>query len=228
MRELTKEEALELLTRLEEEENYIGRGSSRAVFEFKHEGKAYAVKVAGDAQGRFQNDRERTLWLETESEYLAPVEFYYDDVIIAFPIVLGCEDLADYIYESGIYDSEDLDDREDFMNMFDIEEDELDNTIELFQNCVNFLSDYQGETSDNCQVGWLEGRIVAYDYGYTTYDDRHDQVGDMDSYYDECSSINPLWMIAREYIESYEDISDDQDWREWRWEQMEEYEDEEE
>lgn len=188
MKILSKREALDLLADMTEED-YIDNGSSRAVYDVMFEGRECVMKVALDRQGRNQNVLEARLYAECGGDYLANIYARYSNVLLICEKVymFGAgfvENVAEYGYEAegelSHYDEET--DEEVYVELWEAYEfnnyDDCQRVIDNVRDVYNYLCDYQGDTSDNNQIGYREsGEAVAYDYGYSTDQEWKDIVG---------------------------------------------------
>lgn len=167
IRQLTREEFDNLIETIKNDEHsYIGNGSSRAVYRVEYCGNNYAVKIAGQPEGRAQNQIEMDLYEEHGGEYLNPILAAYKDILLV------CDEIdpldTDMVEEA--WRNEDVEDFIEAVEWADwYTRDEL---IDIWANCraaVHFLTECQGDTWDNFQIGTnYNGRVVAYDYGYVT------------------------------------------------------------
>lgn len=186
MEQLTEMQALKLVDYLRENWCFEDNGSSRAVFNIE----GYAVKIACEEQGLLQNYIEKELYEKSESECLNPIRYYYDDLILVCDWV---EVLApDAVKTAAEYDFQDfLSYVEDYTpcGFEDYNEDALYHIWSDIREVVDFLSEEQGDSSDNYQLGingdgngYGEYNIVAYDYGYDTNYDNQQVVGNMEEF----------------------------------------------
>lgn len=215
IKELTREQALEVLEHIWE--SYEDYGSSRLVHAIKYNGKYYAVKIIADNQGRHQNRTEINLFEEHGDEkFLNPIRWAYKDLMIICDYVYPIEyDLVDAAYNRG---------PDEFYEMcndwfecdYTYEEaEELGAEISYVVNC---LENYQGETSDNYQIGYNENDfgigkkcVVAYDYGYTSGVSNSIQVGSIHRYLpNSCDDDEPnVYEIMKELILDEEENTDE-------------------
>lgn len=166
---LTLDQELELIKNLRSED-FLGAGSSRAVYEY---GENKVLKLAISAEGTRQNFLEKSRYEE------------YGDSSFA------------RIYEAGLYilisERVTVFDGEYYVSRYydltgcyaDIEDDQgLDQEIlsigQEVSDLKDWLDDLSGYTDDNFQIGkGQDGRIVAYDYGYQPGVDNALQVANM-------------------------------------------------
>lgn len=143
-------EILKILTK----HNDFSSGSSRATFLFD----SFVIKVAFDAGGFLQNERELKLFKEYKAEHLAKIIAFGDYVIVMERVeILNFEVVEEVIEYEADYN--------DFL-YFDNKEEIID-INEKIEEAVYFLHDINIYTSDNYQVGLtFDNRVVAYDYGY--------------------------------------------------------------
>lgn len=188
MKILTRKEALNLLADMTNED-YIDNGSSRAVYNVMFEGRECVMKIALDRQGRNQNTLEANLYMECGGTYLANIYARYSNVfLICEKVYMYNRDFVDNVAECGYdadgelprYDYEA--DEEDCIEVWKAYEyrscEDCQKAIDDIRDVYNFLCDYQGDSSDNNQIGYREsGEAVAYDYGYSTDQDWEDIVG---------------------------------------------------
>ena len=182
MKRLTKFEEKQILLKAYNEGNFLGNGSSRAVYSL---GDGYCVKVAIDRKGQFQNHIEVDTYATYGRKNLAEVKAFGKYIVVmeeVQPVSHIIED-AIWLYErrsgSTYYSSYDS----DYTNSntgSDSEyeshtEEEKDLTFEGLtaeevkeaMMLIEWLDDVMGHTSDNQQIGFArDGRAVAYDYGY--------------------------------------------------------------
>lgn len=198
IKQLTKEQALQVVNYIRDNVNanedvsFEDNGSSRAVFQVEIGSSTYVVKMAGDMQGRKQNQIEMNLWENAGDQgFLAAIRYAYKDIFIIcdfvhiFPCDLGeltYGNPVDYFWEKvveyGYCDYLGLDE--------DASEEDIEDIYEEINNTISSLEYYQGVTYDNYQIGIGANEynnrstnysIVAYDYGYSTEIDREEQVG---------------------------------------------------
>lgn len=188
MKILSKREALDLLADMTEED-YIDNGSSRAVYDVMFEGRECVMKIALDRQGRNQNVLEANLYAECGGTYLANIYARYSNVLLICEKVYMydrdfVENVAEYgcdaDYELLRYDEDN--DEEVYIEVWEAYDyrscDDCQRVIDDIRDAYNYLCDYQGDTSDNNQIGYREGgEAVAYDYGYSTDQEWRDIVG---------------------------------------------------
>lgn len=188
MKVLTKREALDLLEGVTNGD-YIDNGSSRAVYDIMFEGRECVMKIALDRQGRNQNVLEANLYMQCGGTYLANIYARYSNVfLICEKVYMYDRDFVEEVSEYGLdADSEisrwdDDADEEIYINLWEAYEyssyEECQKVIDDVRDTYNYLCDYQGDTSDNNQIGYREsGEAVAYDYGYSTDQEWKDIVG---------------------------------------------------
>ena len=186
IKQLTKEQALEVLEHIWE--SYEDYGSSRLVHAIKYNGKYYAVKIIADNQGRHQNRTEIELFeRHGDEKFLNPIRWAYKDLMIICDYVYPIDyDLVDAAYNRGPDAFHALSN-----DWFDCEytAEESEFLCEDMAYVVSCLENYQGDTSDNYQIGYNENGfgigercIVAYDYGYTSGVSNSIQVGHISRY----------------------------------------------
>lgn len=135
------------------EGEFLGRGSSRAVFRIAD---GIVAKVAIDDQGRFQNETELKTFIDLEGEGLAKFYVYSRSIVIMEEVEVLDDDLLQLAFES--FESE------KYFDELGINEEGYDEIVQV----VETLNDYFGYTADNYQIGRSieTGRLVAYDYGF--------------------------------------------------------------
>lgn len=154
--ELTAQEQHDILQYCKDNTVYMGRGSSRATFEFK-EFSDIVIKIVVDSKGEYQKDKEIEIYKTLGSQCLTRVYAYGDYFAI-------CEKVEPFDHDEVIsYVS-------DYLEDWFIEEESIFTKDDIcqIQNVVEELDEELGETSDNCQLGRsvVDGRIVSYDFGY--------------------------------------------------------------
>ena len=171
MKILTIEQEIELLNNAG---NFIGNGSSRAVYEIEYDGKPCVLKVYLDKAGEVQTNNEIEMCKNYEGMF-ANIYAVGHCCIVAEKV-----DLIDgYVIEcavSGCPYDEYLD-RENEPELSEPEYEELCGLLEMIEGAL-------GYSCDNDQVGFSKEQdiFVAYDYGYTSDIDFDEQVGSMDDY----------------------------------------------
>lgn len=207
-KELTIEQAMEVLNHISVNKSlFEGNGSSRAVYHILYNGKEYVVKLAGDGQGRKQNEIERKLYEEQHaSNFLAPIVWAYQDIMLICDYVEILDfELVEYAYNESF---------EDFVEWaitdFGYEEDDRERLCELQNNIVevvSLLENFQGKSSDNYQIGYNThdtgigaNKIVAYDYGYCTYLPREEQVGEVEYLLSFGESQSSIFDVVADWI----------------------------
>lgn len=226
IKELTEQEALEVLEPLLEEDTYIDCGSSRAVYEINWKGRHCVVKIACDREGRLQNRIECGLFECTEgASFLGEIYAKYNDYFHIMEYVQPYNStFIDRVSDGCIPECEEYDNYE--YNTWDdrvitgtVHEDcgfkSLDDMIyecRKVEDVAYQLAQYSGDTADNYQIGkTADGRIVAYDYGYDTAYECCEQVGDINSF------SNPVEYIYETLtegfdIDRYDCYDDDEDY----------------
>ena len=197
IRQLNREEFDMLIETIKDDErSYIGNGSSRAVYRVEYCGHSYAVKIAGQQEGRAQNQIEMDLYEDHGDRFLNPILAAYKDILLV------CNEI-DPLDTDIVEEAWRNDEVEDFIEAVSWADwytyDEL---VDLWENCratVEFLTEYQGDTWDNFQVGIdYDGRVVAYDYGYVSNVDG--LVGDIESLIDFSNhKWSMLWSVVYAY-----------------------------
>lgn len=227
MEQLTEKQAMKLVEYLRGNDKFCDNGSSRAVFRVD----GYAVKIACEEQGLLQNSIEKELYKRGDYVCLNPIRFYYDDLIL----VCDWVDVLDReLVDTAA--SESFEDFKDFIADYwtdeydDWTEDDLYQLQSDIKDVVEVLTDEQGDSSDNTQLGFnreYQGygsfHIVAYDYGYNTDYELRQIAGDMEEF-------NPWDSNSRFFqrLDNYFWNGDSSCWGDWDdWEDEEEEEDDE-
>lgn len=169
---LTKNEELEILNEaLKNKDNYLGNGSSRAVYEITYRGKKAALKVFLDEGGKNQSDLEVKFFLshrDLTSEFYAVGK----NCIVCELINMKYSEVVSEIYEQDLgYNA-----IEEFCDT-DLTKEQYNNIISLFDELDDiYYSD------DNYQIGWSDERecFVSYDFGYQDFNG--ELIGHMESY----------------------------------------------
>lgn len=189
---LTSEEEMAVLKFLDESD-FLGNGSSRAVYQLFN----CVVKVAMSVGGMTQNKVE--------------ADFYYDHCYSncfahlyahgrVINIMERLDDCGFYDYEGFYYDEEDEEDCERYTTINDLIDE------------ANERTDYYG--SDNGQIGWstLDNCYKLYDYGYSMDYERHEIVDDVETWMEV---VDPIANAIRT-LETGEVISQDEFYQIWR------------
>lgn len=176
--ELTTQEQRDILQYCKENTTYMGRGSSRATFEFK-EFPDIVIKIIVDSKGEYQKDKEIQIYETLGSQFLTKIYAYGDYFAI-------CEKVEPFHLDDVICYLT------DYYGGGDIEEDSIftEDDMAQIQNVVEELECELGETSDNCQLGrsLVDGRIVSYDFGYESGSNSYsvsDQLGSVCRFFRE-------------------------------------------
>lgn len=175
MKRLARNEEVKILKELMKNEgNYLGRGSSRVVFDYTED---LCVKVAFDKKGQFQNHTEIETFEANGNDFLAEISSFGKYIVVMEKVEPFCmdevSDAIEYLCYGELYD-------EDFEPNFS--EQESESLLQVKQELDYML----GETEDNLQLGLTSDyRIVAYDYGLQP--DNHDK-----------SVSNKLWRFFME------------------------------
>lgn len=128
--------------------SYIDAGSSRAVYDLKN---GFVLKVAFTSEGQEQNKTEVRLYEEMKNSIFATIAEYGKYSVVMEKVETysmfemcdaSCGDNNKVIrkYGQGIVDQ--------------------------IQSVISKLNDILGNTFDNYQIGFRNGQVVAYDYGY--------------------------------------------------------------
>jgi hypothetical protein len=192
-------------------DNFIGNGSSRAVYKLNTPNGVYAVKVFLDKGGHIQSLAELRLYeCLAEDNTLAQIYAFGKTCLI-------CE-WIDYVYEDYIEDF--ITDRvneqywEGEFSSLITDHISLENAYAQVNFIHYRLTEYCGDTGDNTQIGWSPSRkrFVAYDYGYNTDVSRREQVGHMSDYLGNHGQNEVLQeahhiveSLSYEFIDHYDD-----------------------
>ena len=185
MRRLTKIEEKQIILKALEVDEYLGKGSSRAVYSL---GDGTCVKIANDIRGQFQNKTEIEAFRRYGKERLAEI-VSYGKFIVVMEQVDAYENIEEMVYyferaEEDYYDEEadyyerlrenglcpDDEDWKSFPDFSrqDVSIDGFDATqYEQVLKLKDWMDDNFGYTTDNYQMGMRDdGTFVSYDYGY--------------------------------------------------------------
>lgn len=204
MRRLTKVEEKQIILKALEVDEYLGEGSSRAVYSL---GDGTCVKIANDIRGQFQNKTEIEAFKEHGRERLAEI-FAYGKYIVVMEQVDAYENIyeivCDFEYAEDNYygeeeehyarlranglcsDDEGWEPFPDF-SLQDTVVDGLDaSQYKQILELKNWMDYNFGETVDNYQMGMRDdGTFVSYDYGYMPHNH-------------EMSVSERLWKVIRD------------------------------
>lgn len=228
MRILTKREEIVILKMLDIEDN-LGYGSSRfviecpiAVYNYLSLDKStrYVIKLAIGHGGFNQHEREVEVWTECHNKnFLAEIVAAGHFISIMEEVeVCDYMDFADYVsdYNEDDYTAEEVAENWLSYDDEDPEDPEYSHTVEVYTKVaetIRFLAVYNGDTSDNGQLGWTkDGRCVAYDYGFISGQGCESQCsGDLvDNVFDnECFRyyINELTVILEEMADTEDKLN---------------------
>lgn len=204
MKRLNKIEEKQIILKALDVDEYLGKGSSRAVYSL---GDGTCVKIANDVRGQFQNKTEIEAFREHGRERLAEI-FAYGKYIVVMEQVDAYENIEeivnDFEYaEDNYYDEEEehyyklrenglCSDDEDWkpfpeFSWQKVEVDGLDATqYRQVLKLKNWMDENFGYTDDNYQMGVRDdGTFVSYDYGYMP--ENHDM-----------SVSEKLWKVIRD------------------------------
>jgi hypothetical protein len=150
MKKLTTEEEILIVKSIRK---FIANGSSRAVFHHPFDEKL-AVKIAIGSGGLAQTQRE--IEVNTEiPEVTNTIHAYGKYIIVCDLIVKKLDQKVDH----AIYNYFNASSVKQFRNK----------ELEIVKNIVRELARVNGESGDNHQIGiTVDGKIVSYDYGYTS------------------------------------------------------------
>lgn len=177
MKKLTSRQEESILRVVKSDLGFLGRGSSRMVFDMPFEAyryadldeeKQYVVKIPYCSAGLNQTQNEIYTFEEyktTEYEhYLAEIAAIGEFIIIMEKI----EDCSEYFDNADDYDLFDEQDIAAFINEWG---DDCSAIREDAIPLLAFLQDQKG-TSDSGQIGYNgDGRLKIYDYGFDVYGD---------------------------------------------------------
>lgn len=222
IKQLTKKQALEVVNFVQEslaredgDVCFEDNGSSRAVFQFDYNSECYVIKLAADMQGRRQNQIEMDLWENAGHQgFLTPIRYAYKDMFIICDFVETLPfEVGEWAYEYDFdYFKDNVISEYSWILPNNYTEDDIGDLYNEIRTTVHLLEDYQGETSDNYQLAFganefnnrtTKYSVVAYDYGYSTGVERHEQVGSVERHihYGDYSQSD-LFDIELEWIEN--------------------------
>ena len=161
MKRLTKRQEKNIMKALKTRGEFLGHGSSRAVFRL---GEDYCVKIAKDEYGVTQNKLEVDMFRKNGRMYLAEIKAYSKFFVVMEFIEVIDRDDVDYYLEQYFYYEQELEDGEDV----EWQEDMPINIVSEMSEVVEAMASMVGETDDNTQLGFRENTdvVVCYDYGY--------------------------------------------------------------
>ena len=148
-KKLSMNQEIKLLRQLKNAKQ-LGCGSSRLVFIHPLD-KTKVVKLAIGANAFVQNRNEVKLWETWKNDYLANIYEYGRFIIVMERI----EDIYD---EDSLFE-------------------EYDCIPNAAVDVINWLDNLLGESCDNYQIGYGNGRWALYDYGFSSYRDAQSQIG---------------------------------------------------
>jgi hypothetical protein len=160
MIKLTIDQEIEILENLGE---FIANGSSRAVYEYDDD---YVVKVALDRKGQYQNNVEVKNYRAHGDLHLARIQSYGKHIVVMEKV----EELNYYtimnILRSEYY-NEFVESNTNEEGFYYYKDESIDEDLFYkIHETVNALDKWNGSTADNCQIGIVGNRVVAYDYGF--------------------------------------------------------------
>lgn len=164
---LSKDEQKEILRQLiDKKADIIGSGGGRMVFIHPAD-NSKVIKVALGAGGVVQNLNEQSVYEGYgDTGYLADIHGYCDYLEIMDRVDDCIGDVHDYFADKS-WDAE------------DDEQEEIEIAEQEAWDLVSWLDEITGSTPDNEQIGYLNGELVAYDYGYNPDYETHTQVSDL-------------------------------------------------
>ena len=165
--ELSKDDQKEILRQLiDKKADIIGSGGGRMVFVYPAD-KSKVVKVALGAGGVVQNLNEQSVYEGYgDTGYLADIHGHCDYLEIMDRVDDCIGDVHDYFADKS-WDAE------------DDEQEEIETAEQEAWDLVSWLDEITGSTPDNEQIGYLNGELVAYDYGYNPDYETHTQVSEL-------------------------------------------------
>ena len=160
MKRLTKTEEQQIIYSIMDRDEFLGNGSSRAVFGYTD---SLVVKIAIDKQGQRQNANEINVYRDYGSSLpIAEITAYGKNIVVMERI----NPLDTYEVES-VFNDEPYEETDDDDETYESYRD--GDYVDAIKQTVFDLEGINGETSDNYQIGYnSNGKIVAYDYGYYT------------------------------------------------------------
>ena len=164
---LSTDDQREILRQLiDNKTEVIGSGGGRIVFVHPTD-KSKVIKVALGAGGVVQNLNEQRVYDGYgDSGYLADIHGYSDYMEIMDRVDDCIGDVHDY-FSMKSWEAEEAD------------QDEIEAEEQEAWDLVSWLDDITGSTPDNEQIGYLNGDLVAYDYGYDPDYETHTQVSEL-------------------------------------------------
>lgn len=194
IKELTKEEMIDILNGISYEEDYIGHGSSRAAFSVYYNGCQRVAKLSIGVEGEHQTALECKRYLEnghTDCLNNIVAKYGYDMIICDY--VEDCSNFVEDYVDGGeeYWDSEDA--GEEYWEHWGYhDEEEYRGIIEQLECVLELMEDLQGVTDDNYQIGvTFDGSVVAYDYGYIAGENAY-YVGKL-SRYSSCEYLDMFY-----------------------------------
>lgn len=196
MKKLTSRQEENILRVVKSDLGFLGRGSSRMVFDMPFDAykyadldgnKEYVVKIPYCSAGLNQTQNEIYTFEEyktTEYEnYLAEIVAIGEFIIIMEKI----EDCSEYFDDADNYN---LFDEEEIADFIDAWDDDCSAIREDAVPLLAFLQDQKG-TSDSGQIGYNgDGKLKIYDYGFDVYGDN--LIGDVVGF----SANNEIQLVA--------------------------------
>lgn len=208
MIKLTIDQEIEILENLGD---FIGNGSSRAVYEYNDD---YVVKVALDKKGQFQNNAEVKKYRKYGDLHLARIQSYGKHIVVMEKV-----DMLDYYVVYDIWHTERYDEYVDEDKEYYEAKGINEEVFYKIKETVDALDEWNGTTSDNYQIGIVGDRVVAYDYGFETgsYEKCVSNLGDLDYYALENVALAVLDILKRkgkfnEILDYYGLLSSRYDW----------------
>lgn len=161
-RELTIKEEIQILKELRKHSSYLDNGSSRIVYTFND---GFVYKVAFDEQGQFQNRVEVDNFKTYGNEYLAKIKTYGKYIVVMEEVEVIPYDFLERLVleeEMEYYDDHEILEEFGFSRK----------VFEQAEETYEFLEGVNGHTYDNIQLGLAGDRVVSFDYGYISGEQR--------------------------------------------------------
>lgn len=165
---ITRKDEAHLLKMIFFDGEFIGRGSSRAVFRIA---EGIVAKVCIDDGGRKQNQLEIQAFEDLAGVGLAKIYMYSRSIVVMEEVIALDTECITNLLEFDYPDSEEDED----LQALGLSLEGYDELTALIEH----LQEYFGHTADNYQVGLnKDGEIVAYDYGFSAEEDRWSQISE--------------------------------------------------
>lgn len=190
--ELTTQEQRDILEYCKKNASYIGRGSSRATFEFK-EFPHIIIKIIVDAKGEYQKNKEIEIYKMFGNEFLTTIYAYGDYFTICEKVdVFDSDELERSFYEYNWTGT--IEDATNFTQ----------DDMSRVQDVVEALESELGGTPDNLQIGrsLVDGRVVSYDFGYEAGSNRYSVSHQLSYVYGFFENANMLFNYLLNEVET--------------------------